>query len=134
MKTIKKVVKFLNILVFVYALLGIWLVINWLFMPANKDILYGLINRNLLFVLLGIVSVVKIIDAIITRVFPAIRPQMYSSKLIYDLGVFYFEFLTIIFLFPVFGNSIKIILYFIIRYVIIKFIAEKIIKKRTPTG
>ncbi len=134
MKTIKNVVKFLNILVFLYALLGIWLVINWLFIPASKDILYELISRNFLLVLFGIVSVVKITDAIIGRVFPVVRPEMYSSKSIYDLGVFYFEFLTIIFLFPTSENSIKIILYFIIRYFIIKFIAEKIIKKRTPFG
>ena len=107
MKTIKNVVKFLNILVFLYALLGIWLVINWLFIPASKDILYELISRNFLLVLFGIVSVVKITDAIITRVFPEIRAEMYSSKLIYDLGVFYFEFLTIIFLFPISENSIK---------------------------
>lgn len=134
MKKIQITVKFLNIFMFIYALLGIWLVINYLFIPANKDILFNLISRNYLFVLLGIISILKIIDTILKKVIPIIQPKMYSSKIVYDLGVFYFEFLTIIFLFPASGKSIKIILYFILRYLVISLIARKIKQKSTPSG
>lgn len=130
----ENIIHVLNICMFVYALLGVWLAVTWLLTPLNATVLLDFLDRKYLYVLLGSVFLVKTIDAILVKVYPSVRLTMYSSKALYDTGVFYFEFLILVFLLPISGNLIKILLYYICRKSLSTFIAKEIIKKRTPSG
>ena len=134
MKKLKILVTCLNVSTFIFALIGTLLVINLFSESSNTDIVLSLIHRNYLFGMLGIVFLIKIADNLLKKVYPTIKKELYSSKILYDIGLFYFEFLVLVFLFPGNKNTITIMLYFIARWIITSIIAKQIIKKSTPSG